>query len=203
MFKILFSLLILILFFSLSACSPQYKLVYDYNPPEHEKGMQCINRQCIKNQNTCQLNCNSTYKGCLSNQEIAARENYPILLDTYYHEMELYESDLYLYHEKLNSYQLKKELVALKIDTALKYCNKRHIENKHCSDYHFNKKRLKKIPRPYRPTQPGKPLLVSSIRAFQKLCSKDCQCNNLFNLCYIGCGGQVDSRRLCTKNCNK
>jgi len=194
--------ILLFLSLLLSACSPQYKLVHDYYPPKQNKGMECINKQCTKNRNSCQNSCNNNFQNCLINQEKAAHHNYPILLDNYYHEMELYQSDLSLYHEKINNYHLKKDNIKLKMNNALNHCNKKHKDDKQCSEYHHYKKKLKKIYRPYHPNQPIKPSLAHSIRDFQKSCSKNCQCDDLFNQCYIGCGGKIDTRKICISNCN-
>jgi hypothetical protein len=212
MLKVSLPYTIFILFLLLSACSPQYQLVHDYSPPKQTKGMECVNKKCTKNRNSCQKRCNSNFQNCLITQKKAAHQSYTIQLDNYYHEMELYQSDLALYREKIDNYHLKKDIIKLKMEKALNHCNKKHNANKHkpnkhnpnkqCSKYHQYKKKLKKLYRPYHPHQPAKPSLAYTIREFQKHCSKKCQCDDLFNYCYIGCGGKIESRTICIKNCD-
>ena len=97
------------------------------------------------------------------------------------------------------SFQTKRELLEYKKTEAEKKCK---LNPQTCSEYKKNKKKIKKLHHPQRPIKPYKPRLQDEIAHAQKLCSLDCKCKDRYNLCYVSCGGTIDTRKICIENCN-
>lgn len=197
--KIMKKLILISLFiFFNSACSPRYKIIHDYIPPENESGLACLQQQCHKDNLHCHSQCQKKYNQCLHTQDKAARENFYLVLDDYYSSLELYQSDLELFYEKEKSFHSKKQLLEYKKDQFYKKCK---LNKEFCSKHKKYKKKLKKLYRPYKPQKPHKPGLQEEISIAQQSCHSDCQCQDKYNQCYISCGGIVNTRKICLENC--
>ncbi len=187
---------------TLFACSPEYKIVHDYIPPHDNRGLTCIDRKCSANRQQCQFQCNEGFKTCLIDQEEIARDNFPEQLSDYYHQMDIYHVKMEQYHHEYERYQQRNRHLRHLQDKALKFCQQKKIEKHQCSDFHHFKKKRNKLYQPYAPSEPMKPSLTNSIHHMQQSCTHNCQCDQQFDKCYIGCGGKVNSRKVCIENCN-
>lgn len=199
----LFFRVLLIIGFStlMIACGPQYKIVHDYVPPENPLGLSCIQQQCANNQKVCQLECNDVFEMCMQRQEHQARADFPHLMEKYHAQMDTYHAEKALYNERYENYRLKLELLQDRQKFSLNTCRQQRVAKKHCRSYHQYQREINDMTRPTRPYQPSKPSLKRNIRQAQRQCSRDCRCDKMFNKCYVGCGGKVNSRKVCIKNC--
>jgi hypothetical protein len=184
------------------SCAPKYKIVHDYTPPTSTYGLSCLNKQCHKQNLYCQNLCLEQYTHCQQLQEQNAIDDFNQILGEYYAKLELHQSKLDLYFQKQKIYLQDKKFLKRKQKHALEQCESKQLNKHNCPNYKKFKKKLKKLNKPYKPHKPFKPTLRQTIVDYQKFCHNDCQCKENFNQCYVGCGGQVNSRKICIDNCD-
>ena len=189
--------------------SPVYTIVNDYFPPENELGLNCIKQNCQTKLEQCNNDCQKIYQICLSKAEIKASEAYRIEASQYQMELLQYQIDKNIYDRQLSHYHKRKDKLNYNIKKYSKYCREeqKHKESDHrdkqenCETVKYYKHQLKHLDKPDYIDEPHQPSLIELTKEFQSSCDQHCQCTPNYNQCYVSCGGQVQSRRLCTANC--
>ena len=186
----------------ISSCAPKYKIVHDYTPPTSTYGLSCLNKQCHKENSHCKHQCQTQFNNCLIKQEHDAAGDYNHILNEYHVKLEHYHNELEYYFQDKEHYRKNKKFLKHKQEHALEQCKNKNLSKEKCPSYKRIKKKLNRLNKPYKPVKPHKPSLQQVIAEYQRSCQSDCQCKQGFNQCYVGCGGQVNSRKICIDNCD-
>lgn len=185
-------LVIGMLFFT--ACSPKYKVVKEYHPPKIVNSSDasiCIGL-CESKRNACQQKCKNAFSSCQVKAHRIAKQRYAVKiqkytsqLENYVNEMQINNLDMRLYHFDYYGYP---------------YYHPRY--GRGYSGYGSSLFWYDPMPYHSYATRPQKPSLEQEkLKAEAEVCNLDCGCTQSFDNCYIGCGGQVVSKKICIENC--
>ncbi len=186
--------------FLISCGGPKYAVKYSYIPGSDYS---CL-KECQRERSSCVNRCEERYNRCvLSAQkrafEVYKRElsNYRRRLDEYNRLLEIYQRELSVWSS--NYEQMKKDYAFFR-EICLKEKN-----SYACSRADELKKKLReeKYDRPIRPLKPVPPDLGSIISKLSSICKKDCCCEELYNSCFVSCGGKLILYRFCVENCRE
>ena len=196
--KLLYATVCLGLIFT-SCGSPRYVVKYKYVPPQDSK--ECL-KSCERRFEECQKSCNEKYQRCVDSSWEEARK--------------IYKEELQLYREKLNNYNLKRKEY---LNDVIEW-NERI--KKVYRDYRFfsslckrrkerfaceRKQELRELldtlqeEKPIEPQKPEEPSLNRIFQQISSRCSADCNCKELFDNCFVSCGGTLIPNRMCIENC--
>lgn len=196
------SLLWIFLLFSISSCSPVYKVAHDFQPPSTPKGLSCL-RGCQAKLKQCNQQCGMQYQQCSVKANAQAKKNLPKLLREYPQKLEQWLNARDRYQRDLEWYEFRLEMAEVRRDQSISHCIKQGKKRKSCSSSYphpltnFSYSRPSfNTPRPKRPTLNGE---ASRIRKLS--CNTNCGCQSSYRLCYASCGGVVKSKKICIKNC--
>ena len=187
----------------ISGCAPQYAVKNIYIPPVGQKAKQCIN-ECTNIRNKCQSRCNIQYNQCLNDAYERAKDIKAIMDKRYKRKYNKYLKRLSDYNLKIFDWQneydknykdwnyfrkqckISQDRYACDRENDLRYIIKRMLINK------------PKEPRP--PVQKSFNEIVSNE---QSHCKNECGCKEDFDICFLNCGGEIQMRKICVKNCEK
>jgi len=191
---------VLVVSLLLNGCGPQYKIVEDYYPPQSSQGKQCI-QSCQTSKNSCQNSCDRKYNYCLRKAQDIAEQELPDLLNQYVHN---YDGYIYAYER----YQYEYRIYSNEVHRVNDHLNQTKVlcdqgSNDACHLKKELKHRIKSLYAPAKPQKPIRPTLNTVTADHQRSCSKSCGCSDNFKGCYISCGGQINSRKICIDNCDK
>lgn len=204
----LFSLVVLGL--SLSGCGPVYELRDQYTPPVDPVGQRCV-RECESLRSGCSGECKLTFSRCTQGADEEAKEAYSRALEVYAAKLETYSAEKSLYDRTYAEYRDAKAELDGAYERAKQHCRQHDIQacaekdriddrRDHLSDDYYGTGR----PLHHEPKVPEKPSLEDETRRFRALrCDAECGCEKSFKACYIGCGGQVETKRYCIENCDE
>jgi len=171
----------------LQGCSPVYKVVYDYIPPNNKYAQQKL-MKCYSDKKVCLLKCNKNYESCKEKSRILAQNEY--------------KQKLKEYNERLNSYNQKlrqKEELEERVNFYKDVCKAKHDKYACFKENSFRSK-LSELRYLYRPIRPNESRIFENI--VRDSCQKNCGCDELFRSCYVSAGGIVNSHKVCIKNCD-
>ncbi|CAA6822000.1 MAG: Unknown protein [uncultured Thiotrichaceae bacterium] len=188
----LYYFLLLFSLFALSACSPVYKVSYDYQPPSSPQGLQCL-KQCDISRQQCDNTCRTAYKSCSITAEKEAKSLMPELMVSYNkaYDTWLFERRLYLWD--LDRYRFNR----------LHYtdrCVQDGTTKSSCYSSFYGRYGHEPYFHDFEPRKPSYAKTLADIKA--KRCDDDCGCEKSYRLCYSGCGGTVKTQKTCIKNCD-
>ena len=177
-------------------CSPKYKIVYDYIPPQNFSAKEGI-KSCYTDLKKCNKRCQAKNESC-------AKKAYALAKLEYLKEISLYKTKLLNYQLKYKDYLHKKNN---KDDLEERYnyyhdvCNTKK-DRYACqkANFYLDKlNNLKYLQKPYKPSEPNFDDILSSKKS--SLCSNNCNCKEEFNSCYVSYGGVVKTKKICIANC--
>ena len=195
----MFRIVVLMFIIFITACSPKYKIEKIYHPPSDKN---CL-RECDREFNTCQENCQKNYQQCLKDSISRAKSIYDRLereyqtkLDRYYRNYDRYLKELDAYNKQLSTYRKDYQFYA-------KICSQ-YKDREACQRKDYLKKKIKSIEyqKPNPPQKPSKIDFETVLKKERQACSCDCGCRELYDACYQGCGGRVEIRKICIEHCD-
>jgi hypothetical protein len=187
----------------ITACSPKYIVKTLYIQPSTEDGKSCV-KECSVKQETCQIHCNQKRDNCLKKTKQEVKAIFPSILNEYDHEIKQYQAELHRYNRKMALWEMKYKRSEEQKRIYRKLCNKR--QDKRGYECRLVKKAEEEIDElessePEKPTRPKKPSLSEEIEIAQKSCSNECGCQKKYDNCFISCGGTLNYKKFCIKNC--
>ena len=171
----------------LQACSPVYKVVYDYQPPSSKNGQKKL-AKCYADKKLCLTRCNQKNTRCKQRAELEAQREY--------HER------LIEYRDKLETYNYKmrmKDDLEERVGFYNDVCKTKQ-DRYACTKADRYQSQLREYKYLYRPSKPDKYDIYNNI--VSSSCQEDCGCDELFRSCYISAGGNVSSHKVCIRNCD-
>jgi len=185
---------------ALASCgSPKYVVKYKYVPPQGSKV--CL-KECESKFEECQKSCNEKFQKCIGESWEEARKIYRVELQSYRERLKSYNrkrreylSDVIEWNE-----QVKKIYRDYRFFTSL--C--RRTKERFACD---RKDELRELlytlqeEKPKKPQEPERPSLRRIFNQISSKCSANCGCRELFNNCFVSCGGELIPYKLCTENC--
>lgn len=199
----MYRLLMLVVLFIFTGCGPRYVIQNQYIPPSSSAMNGCLNNCTVVREN-CQNTCQRNYQYCLDDAygraQVAQREalrdydmayaRYRMDFLHYQHVFHDWQRDYYDFSRDYNHFAQKcdktKDAYACKKRDELKSYLKRLNRDK-----------------PREPWVPVQPSFEQILANQQALCSTDCGCDNGYDHCYVGCGGQVIPHKICVENCEQ
>lgn len=175
-------LLALAVITGLAGCAgPRYATEVRYLPPTTEAGLSCISG-CQINRQACQSDCQSRRESCIA--DIGPRA------DAAFEEaLRRYEAERKVYLRELQFYRLDRLHVGLYHGPFyFGYPGSFWYTDRYFDD----------------PPVPPEPPSRDAIRQqlIDQQCSLTCGCQDAFDQCYVGCGGQVERRVVCIEHCD-
>lgn len=203
--KLLLTLLtwVFLLFF-VASCSPVYKIAHDYKPPVTKKGLSCL-RGCQDPLNQCNQQCSVKFNQCSAKARSQAKKTLPTLKQEYTQQLEQWLNARERYQNKLDLYELKLKMAEARRDRQVDHCIKQGQKKWACTNRYGNYLSDFPYTRPsFSIRRPSKPTLNTAALGMRiRLnCSKNCGCQSSYRLCYTSCGGVVNSKKVCIKNCD-
>ncbi len=177
-----------------TACSPKYKIVKEYHPPKTTATTPqtsiCLGT-CQTKRQACKSSCKSAFNTCKIKADQIAKERYTKQMQYYTQALERYVNDVNI-QMQFSAFDYYSDSFYLPYARGPFYG---HANSLFWYDpmpiYSYG-------PRPQRPS------LKQEIRKAQaEFCDLDCGCTQQFDDCYIGCGGEVTSKKVCIENCSE
>lgn len=202
MCKLFQTVTLIVLGLLITACGARYNLVKDYIPPNSVQGTQCLSK-CSERNQICVDRCDAVHERCLQDARYSAEKNFPVAIDDYSLAMNEYSSALEIYYLKLDAYEKEKQRVSLELDHARIKCeSNRERHRDWCETWKQRKLDYKRLRAPAKPRKPVKPTLESEAKRLQQDCNNVCSCGELYDNCYLSCGGRIVDRRICVSGCD-
>ncbi|MBV5279411.1 MAG: hypothetical protein J0647_10385 [Campylobacteraceae bacterium] len=190
---------ILLLF---TGCGPRYVIKNQYIPPQAGVAKGCLDN-CSAIRSSCQDQCQRRYQYCLDDaygkakaveqDELRAYDmaynRYLMDFSQFQHRARNWDRDYFDYSRDFNHFQLQCER-----QKDAYSCQKRdEVRN------HMNRMKRDK---PREPWVPSKPSFEQILVTQQSFCSTNCGCEQTYDNCFVGCGGQVIPHKICVENCD-
>jgi hypothetical protein len=183
----------------LAGCTPVYQVMSNYTPPGSEAGQHCLRLTCQNERQICNSQCYENYIQCQKIQKQQAldyfEQSHDRLLKAYRYDYDEYLLDL-------SQYSHDKERLRNKLREAQKICDNgiNVAQQKGCLQYEQSTEKMALLKKTSEPFEPKTREEV--IKQYQANCAKSCPvCTENYNLCYVGCGGQLEQTRVCIRNC--
>ncbi len=198
MFKYILAVVGFVVF---SGCAPVYVVKNQYIPPKAEN-TKCLN-SCLQSKKECKNECVNKYQSCMDDAFEKAKKVYAKLNNNYERKykryllkMEDYDYRIFDWHndydESYRDWQyFRKEC---KVNPSNKYACDRE------DDLMYVIKKLRRD-KPKKPRIPRKESFEKILKAEQSKCVKNCGCNDLYDSCFVSCGGEIIPHKICVKNC--
>lgn len=183
-------------------CGPRYVIKNEYIPPHSGVSQNCLN-SCSMIRQSCQDQCQRNYQYCLDDAyskakavEVneqraydAAYMRYQMDYGLYQMQMQHWQRDYYDYSRDLSYYQSRCER-----DKDQGACQRRDELRRYMNRLSHERPR-----EPYIPVRPTfEQILVNQ----QSFCTTNCGCEQSYDNCFVGCGGQVIPHKICVENCD-
>ncbi len=191
---------VFLLFLISCSTSPEYRIEKLYIDGKTD----CVKKCYIEKQN-CEEKCEIQYQTCQKNAYKRAKDIYLVLEEKYYEKLKIYER---LYREYLTKYDSWFSRYSMVFDTYQYYrnrCQKDSKDRYSCDIYRQINSELDHL-RFLKPTPPEKPIppdFKKILKQEKSICTKDCKCDQKFDICFSTCGGKIDIKKICIKNCVK
>lgn len=194
--------LVLIVALFISGCGPSYHLARDYVPPASAAGMQCLS-DCSSRNHTCVRECNQTQSQCVSDARLVAQDNLAISMDGYNEDTHAYLVNMEIYNVKLEAWDTDRQRIDREVEIAQLKCERNpDVYHAWCEIWDQRKMEYQQLREPEKPVKPVRPTLASDTARLQRACNSECGCAGLYDKCYLGCGGQIVNRKVCTSGCD-
>ncbi len=188
--------------FLLSGCAPVYVVKNQYTPPADKNSQVCL-QQCVQQKQTCKQRCAEDYSDCLSYAYDSAKKiqaksdiTYKKRYDRYLEKLNEYNLNIFDWQNRYDQrYSDWKYFSDKCTSNADRYACDREDELRHA---------IKKLRRT-RPREPREPKYITFdeiVKTQQQKCSKKCACDDLFDSCFVSCGGAITPQRICVENCD-
>jgi len=179
----------------LSACSPKYKVVKEYHPPKilnSSEASICVG-VCESTRSACKATCEAAFSSCQVKAHRIAKQRYAVKMQQYTNQLENYVDDMYMGSYDMRFYHFDYYGYPYYYPRYGGYANSLFWYDP-MPYYHYSSYQNK----------PKKPSLAQEkLKAEAEVCDLDCGCTQRFDNCYIGCGGKVESKKICIENCPK
>lgn len=172
------------------AAGPRYATEVRYLPPSTEAGLACL-QGCHIDMQACLADCESRRQACIAGIE-------PKVEVAFEQALRDYEAERRVYMRERQYYQLDRSLRfgAFRDPFYYGYPGSHYYGYPGpfwYTDYYFDHP-------PIPPVAPDRATIRSHLIEVE--CDLNCDCQDRFDQCYIGCGGQVERRVVCVENCN-
>ena len=190
------------LFLFIVSCTtkPQYKVEKIYIDGNRD----CI-KQCEKERNKCEIACKKEYQKCLDNAYKRAEKIYKISLEKFNEKLDRYNSLYEEYLEKYDKWFFRYEIVYNEYQYYSRQCSKDPQDKYACKKanrLHRELETLRYI-KPAPPFKPQPPDFKEILENEKKNCINNCNCEEKFDACFSSCGGKIEVKQICIKNCEK
>ena len=193
-------ILFLVLLFT--GCGPRYVIQNQYIPPASGMTKGCLD-SCSRIRSSCQDQCQRSYQYCLDDAygkakaiEVQEFRDYDMAYSRYLMDFSQYRSrahmwerDYYDYNRDLSHFQ---NLCERGKDAYA--CQKRDELRSHLKRMNRDK--------PREPWAPSKPSFEEILVTQQSFCTTSCGCEQSYDNCFVGCGGQVIPHKICVERCD-
>ena len=161
----------------LSGCaSPRYQMLYRYEPPTDAEGRACL-AQCEPKLAECKANCKTTYDACVKRVE-------PEIDVRYDEALKRYEVEFAHYRREWLNYELHQSY------------GWGYYPPGYGAYYPWP------APFYYQPIPPHKPSREQiQTRVHREKCPSDCGCQQIYDACFLSCGGKMIPETKCIANC--
>lgn len=183
-------------------CGPRYVVKNNYIPPTSGNAKECLSI-CEQSSQLCQKSCQSRYQICLDSamikaQEIEQRERkeYDIAYQRYQMDYMIYQREFHRWKRDYNNYS-----------RDLSYFHnlcERERDGNACRKRDDLRRYLSRLSheRPEEPWIPARPTYEQILVNQQSFCTTQCGCEQQYDTCFVGCGGQVIPYKMCVENCD-
>jgi len=186
----------------LSGCGPRYVIKNQYIPPAQKGSQKCLDN-CGLVRQQCQAQCQQHYQYCLDDAYAKAKaveidevraydvaySRYMMDLSHFRMRMHQWDRDYYDYSRDLSHFQSKCER-----EKDPYACRKRDELRSYLGRM--------KHDRPREPWAPVRPTFEQILVNQQSFCTTNCGCEQTYDNCFVGCGGQVIPHKICVENCD-
>ena len=194
-------ILLLVWMFFLVGCGPRYLIKNQYIPPATAASQPCI-ENCSHMREGCQNQCQQNYQYCLNDAymkaqsvDIDEQRTYDIAYSHYMLDMSRYRMALHEWQRDYYDYSRDFEHFQKQCEREKDaYACKKRDDLKH----YLN--RLNRD-RPREPWMPTRRSFEQILVAQQSFCTTNCGCEQVYDNCFVGCGGQVIPHKICVDNC--
>ena len=184
------------------------KTVTDYTPPVTDSGAQCVVK-ANEDRDYCAA-LNQTKLGqCTEQASFDAERAYAQAKDLYTRDLENHIRNLNIYEHQYAEYEEKQRLILRDGELEYVQCsgdvNLDKIKQFPKCEASLNRseKRAKNLAEPYSPHKPRAPSHASIFNRLKAVCANNMtDCDSPFNQSYLSCGGIINHRQVCVKNCD-
>ncbi len=179
-------LLLLSALLFLSACSPKYKTLYNYNSPTTQNGKLCV-KSCKEKLATCKEICKSNFDICKVKAIKKAKLQYQQKLKAYYKALETYANQVQMHN----------------LENELYFYSDFYYPGRGYGYWGpFGPYFMWDVHPTYNIQKPKKPTLQEEIQKTElQECQIDCKCQVSYDNCFQGCGGKITQKKICIQNC--
>jgi len=185
-----------------SGCAPQYVVRNQYIPPNDKNSRVCL-QDCSQKKQKCKQRCAEDYSDCLSyayNEakriQIKSDKNYKERYNKYLARLSDYNFNIFDWQNRYDErYSDWKYFSGKCSKNGDKYACDRE------DDLKYIIKKLRRI-RPREPREPRYVTFDEILSKQQSKCSKKCGCDDMYDSCFIGCGGEIVPHKICVENCD-
>ena len=188
--------------FLFSGCAPQYVIRNQYIPPLGKNSKVCL-QNCLKVKQQCKQRCAEDYSDCLSYAYDKAKQmqnkidkSYKQRYARYQAKLSDYNFDIFdwqnRYDEKYNDWRYFSDKCSQNGDRYA--CGRR-------DELRYMIKNLRRN-KPNKPREPRYITFDKTLVQQQSRCVKKCSCDDMFDSCFISCGGEVVPHKICVENCD-
>ena len=201
MIKSLFFSLTFVLF--ITGCAPEYAIKNIYIPPIGQKAKECINGCDIAKQE-CQSKCDMRYNQCLNDAYERAKDIQALMDMRYKKRYNKYLKRLNEYNSKMFDWQNQYDKSYQDWNYFRNRCKTskdRYACNRADDLNYFIREMIRN--KPIEPKPPIQKSFSEILSQEQSRCTNECGCQKDFDICFLNCGGSIQMRKICVKNCDK
>jgi hypothetical protein len=199
--KLIYSLLFCLAVL-LSACAPKYELVKTRIPPKQSSEVQsCLNKlnsnflKCSKNRAIRESICFAKGKEEAERKFLILSEAKVDTTNGYYERKKLYNIEKQRYEKNYSTTLQLAEYHKQKCRSAL------FGRAQHCSKAKVFAYKLLSLEAPIKPSKPKVISLSELIETEQSKCRNLSDCDGQFDTGFVVCGGRIETKKICVKNC--
>lgn len=198
----MFRLCLFVMVLLFAGCGPRYVIKNQYIPPASSLSQNCLN-QCSLIRQSCQDQCQRNYQYCLDDAYAKAKAVEVDELRAYDRAYMSYRMDYMQYEHALHRWQRDYHDYSRDLSYYQNQCerNKDPHACKKRDDLRHYMNRLSRE-RPREPWVPVRPTFEQILVNQQSFCTTNCGCEQSYDNCFVGCGGQVIPHKICVENCD-
>ncbi len=186
----------------MSACGgPKYVVKNRYIPPIVVKDNSCLHI-CEEKFESCQKACENQYQSCMADVRLKAINIYEKDIAKYEKQLAVYQEEMRFFRQKITEYQENFKKLNDDFRFFKRICQEKQdryacLRQKELKKeiYHFKQNK------PFRPIRPKKPNLEIIIKKLMITCHRDCGCQEIYDRCFLSCGGTIIPEKICVENC--